>query len=280
MGRFHLPTMSNRRVPIVILLATFLAAVPSHAQSADSARAWIRSLYSAYTHDGKGIPYDEKNGGRWFDASLVALMRADKKAVGDGYVTAYSDADVFCGCQDWDGIWDLKINIRMNGANRATADVSFALAQPPSKDAQQRVRFELIRERGQWRIDDVCDSFGEKDMLCLRKAIRDEIASLPSAQPCTIIHGRAHLYGADGRLRIWHIGTHHEYTPDDSSWDRVMKWIEAGITKSERPIVTAPSLVYLYADFEVCPTEPFKEGSVQQAKVLSAAHRHYVHTLR
>jgi hypothetical protein len=36
------------------------------------------------------------------------------------------------------------------------------------------------------------------------------------------------------------------------------------------------STVYLFADFVVCPTEPFKKGSVQEAKVKSAVHRHYV----
>jgi hypothetical protein len=36
------------------------------------------------------------------------------------------------------------------------------------------------------------------------------------------------------------------------------------------------SLLYLFADFLICPTEPFKKGSVQKAKVVSAEHRRYV----
>jgi hypothetical protein len=39
--------------------------------------------------------------------------------------------------------------------------------------------------------------------------------------------------------------------------------------------VDAPSRVYLFADFLVCPTEPFKEGSAQVAQVKSATHMHY-----
>jgi hypothetical protein len=101
--------------------------------------------------------------------------------------------------------------------------------------------------------------------------------SLGIAQNCTTIHGRAHYYAGDGQLRIWHIGTHHEFEPDKTTWPRVMKWLEAGVTPSARKNYAAPaSAVDLYADFRICPTEPFKKGSVQEAKILSATHRHYV----
>jgi hypothetical protein len=102
----------------------------------------------------------------------------------------------------------------------------------------------------------------------------------PTAEtaPCKTIRGRAHQYGGDGQLRIWHVGTHHEYTPDESSWQRVVEWLVAGVSYLSEPdkhYVDAPSRVYLFADFLVCPTEPFKEGSVQVAHVKSAMHRHY-----
>jgi len=91
------------------------------------------------------------------------------------------------------------------------------------------------------------------------------------------IHGRAHLYSGDGQLRIWHIGTHHEYEPDDASSDRVIDWLLAGLKPSERQEYATPaSAVYLFADFLICPTEPFKKGSVQRAEIKSALHRHYV----
>jgi hypothetical protein len=48
------------------------------------------------------------------------------------------------------------------------------------------------------------------------------------------IHGRAHAYGGDGQLRIWLIGAHHEYEPDESSLAMVAGWLEAGVKKSER----------------------------------------------
>jgi len=105
------------------------------------------------------------------------------------------------------------------------------------------------------------------------------IVVLPAlaSEPCTVIHGRAHFYEGDGQLRIWHIGTHHEYEPDSSSWDTVLAWLEAGVPASEKSHYASPaSAVDLFADFLICPTEPFRKGSVQHAQVKSASHRRYV----
>jgi len=100
--------------------------------------------------------------------------------------------------------------------------------------------------------------------------------ALQAADPCMMIHGRAHLYGGDGQLRIWHVGTRHDYKPDESSWARVQEWLEAGVKDSAKANYASPaSAVYLFADFVVCPAEPFKKGSVQKAKIISAQHRHY-----
>lgn len=100
---------------------------------------------------------------------------------------------------------------------------------------------------------------------------------LQAAEPCMTIHGRAHYYGGDGQLRIWHIGTHHEYEPDATSWNRVLGWISAGVKPSDRSKYASPeSMVNLFGDFLICPTEPFKKGSVQRAKVKCVTHRHYV----
>lgn len=95
--------------------------------------------------------------------------------------------------------------------------------------------------------------------------------------PCRVIRGRAHLYGGDGQLRIWQIGTPHEYQPDEASWGVVMAWLEAGVKKSDRRNYASPaSTVYMLGDFVVCPTEPFKKGAVQTASIQSVKHRRYV----
>jgi hypothetical protein len=73
---------------------------------------------------------------------------------------------------------------------------------------------------------------------------------LQAADSCVTIHGRAHLYGGDGQLRIWHIGTHHDYEPDESSWSTVVGWLEAGVKDADKPHYVDPAAaVYLFADF-------------------------------
>ena len=100
---------------------------------------------------------------------------------------------------------------------------------------------------------------------------------LQAAEPCTTIHGRLHFYGGDGQLLIWHIGTHHDFTPDESSWDTVMNWLRDGVKPSERKDYSDPAIaVNLYGDFEICPTEPFRKGAVQHARVIRVSHRRYV----
>ena len=98
-----------------------------------------------------------------------------------------------------------------------------------------------------------------------------------AADACVTFHGRANLYGGDLQLRIWQIGTHHEFEPVGSCFDRVLDWLNAGVSRKDKEAYVIPaSSVYLFADFVVCPTEPFKKRSVQQAEVRSATHRHYV----
>ncbi len=94
---------------------------------------------------------------------------------------------------------------------------------------------------------------------------------------CMIVHGRVSLSGADLQLRLWRVGTHHEYEPDDSSWNRVIGWLNAGVSKSDKEAYAIPaSSVFLFADFKLCPTEGFKDGQVQRAHVVSMKHPRYL----
>jgi hypothetical protein len=99
---------------------------------------------------------------------------------------------------------------------------------------------------------------------------------LHAEEGCSTIHGRLHYYGGDGQLRIWHIGTHHDFTPDESTWDMVREWLVEGVKPSERTDYADPATaVDLFGDFQICPTEPFHKGAVQQAKVKAVTHRRY-----
>ena len=85
------------------------------------------------------------------------------------------------------------------------------------------------------------------------------------------------MFIADGKLRILQIGTHHEFEPDATSWQRVQDWLQAGVKGPAKPDGPPPiSAVFLYGDYVVCPTEPYRAGSVQKAVVKSVARRRYV----
>jgi hypothetical protein len=94
-----------------------------------------------------------------------------------------------------------------------------------------------------------------------------------AAEPCQTIHGRAIYYPADGQLRLWHIGTHHEFEPDayqgktPNPWDKIITLLKAGDTSP-----AAGSNNALYGDFVVCPTKPYREGAVQPANIRSMSH--------
>jgi hypothetical protein len=105
------------------------------------------------------------------------------------------------------------------------------------------------------------------------------LTSIPATatEPCQTFHGRAHFYGGDGQLRVWHSGTHHEFEPDETTDVKVMTWLEAGVPDAEKHNYAIPaSDVMLFGDFTVCPIEPLRKGWVQRAKVLSVTHRRYV----
>jgi hypothetical protein len=97
-----------------------------------------------------------------------------------------------------------------------------------------------------------------------------------AAEPCMTVHGRLRQNGGDGFLYVWRIGTHHDLMPDDSSWGVVSGWLQRKLSESELKQCGATCGYDLYADFLLCPTEPYKEGAAQKAKFISAIHRHYV----
>src|SRR6185437_9886697 len=119
----------------------------------------------------------------------------------------------------------------------------------------------------------------DRRIICFLPFLFSSVCLAQAPNSCTTIHGRLHLYGGDGQLRIWHIGTHHDFTPDESSWGMVVDWLEERASESDKENHACPACENdLYADFLLCPTEPYKKGSVQRAKVISAIHRRYVHT--
>jgi hypothetical protein len=154
-------------------------AAVAQAQDANSAKQFVESLYKLYAKEGNGVPSSGAHARLYYHSSLLTLMRADEKAVGPGYVGAI-DADPVCGCQDWNGVWDLHVDVKMDGADHAVADVTFFLAAPThrSKDDLRRLSIVLAPESGQWRIWDVRDESDAKNVFDVRDALSKEIQQL------------------------------------------------------------------------------------------------------
>jgi hypothetical protein len=160
----------------VLFLVTVLSAA---GQDADSAKHFVDSLYRHYTNHGKGIDFNGPKALSYFSPSLNALMAADAKAVGPNEVGVL-DGDPICSCQDWDGIYDLKIDIRMLGNDQARAAVSFSLFAPKAgADRDFRsLAMTLVRAGTAWRIDNITDKSDAKAPFDLRAELIKEIRSL------------------------------------------------------------------------------------------------------
>jgi hypothetical protein len=90
------------------------------------------------------------------------------------------------------------------------------------------------------------------------------IIPLGKAQSCHEIHGRAVQYRGDAFFEIWHVGTHHIFFPADSaSADLICRYFDCE-NGNRQPA--------LFADFTICPTEPYKQGAAQPAIVKSVQH--------
>jgi hypothetical protein len=161
-----------------ILISSFLSSIPISAQDAASVKSFIEAAYRHYNHGGSGIDLTGPQAGQFFDPSLIALARKDQKAALPDIGAV--DADVLCACQDWNGIWDLKIAVRMEGEARAVAAVSFALREPKDRTSEdlRALDITLAAAHGKWRIHDIVDHSDPKAPFALRAALEKDIQDL------------------------------------------------------------------------------------------------------
>ncbi|HVN92938.1 MAG TPA: DUF3828 domain-containing protein [Terracidiphilus sp.] len=178
--------MRAKSVRLVALLvaAIFLCGI-SHAQDAASAKAFLTSIYHHYENGGEGIDFDGPHANLYFDSSLLALEKADVKANGPGYAPAI-DWDPICGCQDFAGIWNLAMDIKIESSQRAKANVSFSVFDPKDQPDEKPTKLviSLVVEHGAWRIYDILDESDPKFTSSVRKLLTNDIASLhKNAEP-------------------------------------------------------------------------------------------------
>jgi len=91
-------------------------------------------------------------------------------------------------------------------------------------------------------------------MLCLAL----QMGQPSFAGPCREIHGRAVLYSGDSFLEIWHVGTHHTFfVVDEKSSNLIFGYLHYPESDHQA----------LFADFTLCPTKKYRQGSSQPAIV-------------
>ena len=173
---------------IVFFLATIASCNVSSAQDAASAKAFLNNIYRQYQNRGKGIAFYGPEARLYFHSSLLALGKANLKATGPDFAPTI-DWDPICGCQDWAGIWDLKIEVHVESPQAAKADVSFAVFNPKDgpADDTSKLRITLVKEHGEWRIYDILDRSDPKSTSSVRKLLEDDLASLWS-HPAPLSH--------------------------------------------------------------------------------------------
>ena len=163
------------------LFVLIFPATLAPAQDASSATNFLQAVYRQYENHGKGINLTGSSAGKFFHSSLISLIKKDERAVAPE--VGVLDGDPICSCQDWDGIWDLKIAIEMPDSARAIAFVSFSLSKDSSASDRRSLEITLAPEKGQWRIYNVFDKTDPHAPFDLRAALTAEIESLARIRP-------------------------------------------------------------------------------------------------
>ena len=174
--------MRSTRLSKFALLGCVIApACLGSAQDAASAKSFLQSVYARYPKGGPGVDFTRPRAGRYVHSSLIALLREDARAVGPGEVGVL-DGDPLCSCQDWDGIYNLKIDVNEDDAGRAEASVSFALFNPAKQQDRRSLEITLAQEKGAWRVFNVVDRSDPKAPFDLRKAMEEEIRGISKSK--------------------------------------------------------------------------------------------------
>lgn len=142
------------------------ASPPPRVSAAQDVERFLHTVYARYTGDGLPPDLDDARAATIYDDSLLALMRADRRALqGEAGVL---DADPLCACQDHD-IRAVNVVVQSGSGARRSATVSFE-----NLGAAQSIHLDLVQGRQGWRIADV---HGD-NMPSLRASLLDEIQSV------------------------------------------------------------------------------------------------------
>lgn len=121
------------------------AAAPVTAQaSVPTAEAFVRSLYA----ENGGAPMAD---GRFWSARTGALVTESERLTPEGSI-GFFEADPVCDCQDGTPVLQTATSTS-TGPDGADVAVVQGFAEPGN--ATHRKTYRLVREGGEWRIDDM-----------------------------------------------------------------------------------------------------------------------------
>ncbi|CAN5139149.1 hypothetical protein BH11PSE2_BH11PSE2_15600 [soil metagenome] len=139
-------------------------------QEAEAATAFLKKLYASYRRE--DFSPLKNNGKRYFDASLVSLIREDARLSGDE--VGALDFDPVCQCQDPEGMKATVHDAKLTGGKSATAKVELKF----DKEDEIRITYVLVQILGQWRIHDIENDLDRSLRQFLTKANLERAAEL------------------------------------------------------------------------------------------------------
>jgi hypothetical protein len=159
----HPPARTLRRLLLGALV--ILASAPALAAAPDPVEA-VREVYRAdraflkATAGKQGAktaakvqpPFEAPARARYFSRRLAGLLDLDERYAAAVNEVPYLDGDPLLDAQDWDDAVfdDLAIEPGPRAGDRAEVRVRFQVFGSP-----RDLRFDLVLERGHWRIDDI-----------------------------------------------------------------------------------------------------------------------------
>ena len=156
------------RLVLAVLVVLSLGTAAAIAAPFDSDPvSLIKAIYATYTadNDNPGLP-------RIYSKRLQALIDKDEKETPEGMVGRI-DWDVFVDGQDWK-LTELKIALVSKSADKAQVRATFKNFGEPSNQL-----FDLVREDGHWRIDDITKTLPPR--WTMSKILLDDPDAFPDA---------------------------------------------------------------------------------------------------
>lgn len=145
---------------------------PAEQKTVSAPVAFVAGIYETYTDDGGGDPVQPGRAGI-YSKRLQALFDKDAAGTPDGEAGRL-DFDPFVDGQDWEvGGLKLKDVYQSGGEARVRADFA-NFGQPRS------ILISLVREDGEWRIDDIAETLAPR--WTLSKILEGAPDAFPDAE--------------------------------------------------------------------------------------------------